>query len=104
MFPRQTAITIVVAGSVLLAGLLGGCANTMRDEQLARVAKDVSLVVRASQVIPVYPLTEDLVPGDLFLVRMSIPQQHREYQRRGFLPMDMHLTRLNGLDYAGLYL
>lgn len=104
MFPRQTAITIVVAGSVLLAGLLGGCANTMRDEQLARVAKDWSLVVRASQVIPVYPLTEDLVPGDLFLVRMSIPQQHREYQRRGFLPMDMHLTRLNGLDYAGLYL
>jgi hypothetical protein len=84
--------------------LLGGCANTMRDEQLARVAKDWSLVVRASQVIPVYPLTEDLMPGDMFLVRMSIPQQHREYQRRGFLPMDMHLTRLHRLDYAESYL
>jgi hypothetical protein len=88
----------------LLVGLLAGCANTIRDEQLARVAKDWSLVVRASQVIPVYPLTEDLVPGDMFLVRMSIPQQHREYQSRGFLPMDMHLTRLQGLDYADLYL
>jgi hypothetical protein len=105
MLSRQTAVTTVVTGlGLLLVGLLGGCADTMRDEQLARVAKDWSLVVRASQVIPVYPLTEDLVPGDIFLVRMSIPQQHREYQSRGFLPMDMHLTRLHGLDYAGIYL
>jgi len=103
MFSRRTA-TIVWGSSLVLVELLGGCANTMRDEQLARVAKDWSLVVRASQVIPVYPLTEDLMPGDMFLVRMSIPQQHREYQRRGFLPMDMHLTRLQGLEYSDLYL
>ena len=105
MFSRRNVVTIMVSGlGFLLAELLGGCATTMRNEQLARVAKDWSLVVRASQVIPVYPLTEDLVPGDVFLVRMSIPQQHREYQRRGFLPMDMHLTRLDGLDYASGYL
>jgi hypothetical protein len=105
MLSRQATVTIVVAGlGLLLAGLLGGCAKALRNEQLARVAKDWSLVVRASQVIPVYPLTEDLVPGDVFLVRMSIPQQHREYQTRGFLPMDMHLTRLHNLDYAGFYL
>ena len=91
--------------SFLLAELLGGCATTMRNEQLARVAKDWSLVVRASQVVPVYPPTEDLVPGDIFLVRMSIPQQHREYQKWGFLPMDMHLTRLKAeaLDYNDVY-
>ena len=105
MSPRRTAVTIVVAGlGFLFAGLPGGCAQGMRDKQLARVAKDWSLVVRASQVVPVYPLTEDLVPGDMFLVRMSVPRQHREYQRRGFLPMDMHLARLQGLDYAALYL
>lgn len=105
MLSRRNVVTIMVSGlGFLLAELLGGCATTMRDEQLARVAKDWSLVIRASQVIPVYPLTEDLEPGDMFLVRRSIPRQHREYQSRGFLPMDLHLTRLQGLDYADLYL
>lgn len=104
MFSHRTVVTTIVCGvSFFLVELLGGCAETMRREQLARVAKDWCQVVRASQVIPVYPLTEDLVPGDMFLVRMSIPQQHREYQKRGFLPMDMHLTRLEGLDYGGVY-
>lgn len=90
----------------LLAGLacvflLGGCAS--REAQLHRVAKDWCQVIRASQVIPVYPLTEDLVPGDVFLVRMSIPHQHREYENNGFLPMDQAMTRLQGLDFVSTY-
>ncbi len=49
--------------------MLSGCATQkMSGDQLARVAKDWSLGIRASQIIPVYPLTEDLQPGDVFLV------------------------------------
>jgi len=56
--------------------LFGGCAtHKMSGDQLARVAKDWSLSIRASQVIPVYPLTEDLQPGDVFLVQTPIEDQ-----------------------------
>lgn len=88
---------------VFVCALSIGCASVARDNQLERVAKDWSLVIRASQVIPVYPPTEDLEPGDIFLVRMPISQQHREYKQRGFLPMDLHMKRLAKLDYATVY-
>jgi len=47
------------------------CASWERQHQLERVAKDWCLTIRASQVIPVYPLTEDLQPGDVFLVQTA---------------------------------
>ena len=51
---------------LLAVQLLAGCATqTMSGDQLARVAKDWSLGIRASQVIPVYPLTEDVQPRHL---------------------------------------
>ena len=62
----QTFAAIVCIG-------LSGCDTTgTNGKQLAHVAKDWSLVVRASQIIPVYPLTEDLLPGDVFLVQSPI--------------------------------
>lgn len=85
--------------------LLVGCDTTRaKSKQLARVAKDWSLVIRASQVIPVYPLTEDLLPGDVFLVRTTIDDQIRVYEDKGFLPMDQLLTRLQPDHYGSFYL
>ena len=77
--------------------------GTGRDQQLERVAKDWCLTIRASQVIPVYPLTEDLQPGDLFLVTETIDEQHRRYQEEGFLALDNHVARLAPRGYENFY-
>jgi hypothetical protein len=51
----------------------------------------------------VYPLTEDVQPGDIFLVTTPIGQEAAQYTRRGFLPLDQHLGRLHDLDFSGFY-
>ena len=81
-------------GVFLVALLLTGCTAGLRNQQLENVAKDWALVIRASQVIPVYPLTEDLQPGDVLLVSTPIEDQARVYKDKGFLPLDQHLVRL----------
>jgi hypothetical protein len=90
---------------VWLVAALGvvGCGSTLKQQELERVAKDWAMTIRASQVIPVYPLTEDLQPGDVFLVTRPIQEQQREYARRGYLPLDQHMTRLNGINFASMY-
>jgi hypothetical protein len=89
---------------LLAAAMLTGCATQkMSGEQLARVAKDWSLSIRASQVIPVYPLTEDLQPGDVFLVQTPIEEQVKVYLDKGFLPLENLVTRLSPLGYARFY-
>ena len=50
-----------------------------------------------------YPLTEDLKPGDVFLVTTPIQRQAEQYEQRGFLPLDQHLVRLQGLDFKTFY-
>jgi hypothetical protein len=87
---------------VLVCAIAAAC-STSRRSQLQRVAKDWCETIRASQVIPVYPLTEDLQPGDVFLVRRPIAEQHCEYARRGFLPLDEHLERLQPDGYGRFY-
>ena len=61
------------------------------------------MTIRASQVLPVYPLSEDLQPGDVFLVQMPIDKQHVQYQEQGFLPLDNHIKRLNPSGYKEFY-
>ena len=75
--------------------LLSACATTLRNDELEKVAKDWSLVIRASQVIPVYPLSEDLRPGDVLLVSTPLEEQVQVYRDKGFLPLDQHLVRLD---------
>ena len=102
--PRAGALTLLVLlGLAILAGSLTGCASYLRRRELESVAKDWSLSVRASQVIPVYPLTEDLQPGDVFLVQTTVQEQAAQYSRRGFLSLDQLLTRLNDVDYTHFY-
>lgn len=82
--------------------LLGCAADPSRE--LERVAKDWSLTIRASQVLPVYPLTEDLEPGDVFLVVTPLKDQVRIYQEKGFLPLDQLVTRLHQAEaYKAFY-
>jgi len=87
--------------------LICGCAlfrNTRAtSNELERVAKDWCTTIRASQVLCVYPLSEDVQVGDLYLVNRSIADQVNEYQARGFLPFDLLLTRLQPNGYEQMY-
>jgi hypothetical protein len=88
----------------LLAFLcLCACQSLDKQQELEQVAKDWSLLLRASQVIPVYPMTQDLMPGDLFLVREPIATQQKIYQDKGYLPLDQHLKRISPKGYADFY-
>jgi len=88
---------------VIMAILTSGCTTTLRNAELEKVAKDWSLVIRASQVIPVYPLTEDLQPGDVLLVSRPIEEQASLYKKRGFLPLDQHMVRFYSKNYKKFY-
>jgi len=83
-------------------GLFCGCGTT-KQAQLEQAAKDWCATIRASQVIPVYPLTEDIQPGDIFLVQLPVDQQQKIYQQKGYLPFDNHLDRLNPINYPNFY-
>ena len=88
---------IRLVGLVCLAALAGCGPN------YERVARDWCDVIRASQMIPVYPLSEDIQPGDVFLVRRTIHDQHEEYHEKGYLPFDHLVTRLGNLSYKEFY-
>ncbi|NIO05015.1 MAG: hypothetical protein GTN74_10485 [Proteobacteria bacterium] len=95
-------LRLVIAASLILM-VWTGCATQLRNRELEQVAKDWSMVIRASQVIPVYPLTEDLQPGDIFLVQLPIDRQHEIYTQRGFLPLDNMIHRINPTGYKRFY-
>ncbi|MBK8016687.1 MAG: hypothetical protein IPK20_08145, partial [Betaproteobacteria bacterium] len=87
-----------------LTAFLGACSTTKpAASQLERIAKDWALGIRASQVIPVYPLTEDLQPGDVFLVQTPVEEQTRLYLEKGFLPLENLVTRLRVSGYQDFY-
>jgi hypothetical protein len=96
---RQTVILTLLA--ILVFSM--GCGAPLRNTQLETVAKDWALVIRASQVIPVYPLSEDLQPGDVLLVGTPIEEQVALYKEKGFLPLDQHLVRLHSEDFPEFY-
>ena len=82
---------------------LSGCATTGR--QLEKVAKDWCQTIRASQVMCSYPLTEDIRPGDVFLVQTGLAEEQNQYKKRGFLPLSDHRKRLlpTGTAYQDFY-
>ncbi|MEM1211370.1 MAG: hypothetical protein AAGI68_03635 [Planctomycetota bacterium] len=103
---RRAQTTPVFA--LCLCSLLActGCeaiARKQRDQQLQRAATEWNKTIRASQVIPVYPLTEDLQPGDLFLVTTTVKDQHKLWAGNDFLPLDNHLGRVNPSGYDAFY-
>jgi hypothetical protein len=78
-------------------------ADQVRAQQLAKVAKDWCLTIRASQVLPVYPLTEDLQVGDLFLVSTPIEDEVKKLEKAGFLPLDNVIARLQPTGWQQFY-
>jgi hypothetical protein len=96
---KQIGLYFLMFG--LLAALTG--CITSKQSQLEHVAKDWCLTIRASQVIPVYPLTEDVQPGDIFLVQVPIDKEQEEYEKNGFLPLDNHIARINPNGYTTFY-
>jgi hypothetical protein len=103
VYMRNKASLIITALIIiLLFAICTGCGNYLREKQLENIAKDWCMVIRASQVIPVYPLTEDLQPGDVLLVRTPIDEQVKEYKEQGFLPLDQLYARLFASDLLEL--
>jgi hypothetical protein len=105
--PKQAGLSrwfmsIALATAFLLVAVFSGCCSS-KQCQLENVAKDWCMTIRASQVIPVYPLTEDVQPGDLFLVQTPIDKQQKIYNKKGFLPLDQHVARLNPQGYPNFY-
>src|SRR6476619_3523017 len=98
MFMRNTLVLWIAA----CVGLAGGC-RMGRKSQLQQVARDWCLTITASQVMPVYPLTEDVQPGDVFLVPMSVEEQRARFDDKGFLPLDHHVARLTPDGYSQFY-
>ncbi len=98
--PKTQSATVLLTACLVL---LVGCTTGLRNKQLEKVAKDWSLVIRASQVIPIYPLSEDLQPGDVLLVSTPIEEQVSIYKQKGFLPLDQHLVRLYSDDFPNFY-
>lgn len=74
---------------------LTGCSAHLKQRELERVAKDWAMTIRASQVIPVYPLNADLQPGDVFLVQTPISKESTTYRKKGYLPLDLQFARLD---------
>lgn len=87
-----------------LTGLIAltGCATTQSRISQENVAKDWCQSIRANQILCTYPLTEDLRPGDVFLVQVPIEQQSELYRNKGFLSLDDHRGRLS-VDYSKFY-
>ena len=70
------------------------CASKPPKTELQRVAKDWCLTIRASQVMPMYPLEEDLRPGDVYLINHSIDSEIESWNSKGFLPMVNRFARI----------
>ena len=98
------AVILSLMSICMIAGGCGAIRDMKRRKQLESVAKDWCYTIRASQVIPVYPLTEDLQVGDVFLVHTPAEKQHEEYKKRGFLPLEQLLVRLHPEGYSDFYL
>ena len=94
---------IIAIGALVL--LLAGCRSIdrRRDNQLERVARDWCLTIRASQVLPVYPLTEDLQVGDVFLVSTPLSREVKDLEEDGFLPLDNVIARIQPSGWQQFY-
>jgi hypothetical protein len=86
-----------------IIAIFSGCSTLSKQGELERVARDWAMTIRASQIIPVYPLTEDLQPGDIFLVQVPIDRQQEIYAQKGFLPLDNMICRVDPQGYKDFY-
>lgn len=102
-FKRSMSLVLAV-NLMLVSAIFCGCtASYLAQKRLEGVARGWCEMIRASQVIPVYPLTEDLIVGDVFLTQTTIEDQEGEYKKNGFLPLDDHQVRLAYTNFSSMY-
>lgn len=75
-----------------------------KQRALERVARDWCLTIRASQIIPVYPLDEDIQVGDVFVVDTPIDKLKKYWNGRGYLPIEHRFGRFQPSGYSKYYL
>lgn len=75
-----------------------GCVSNNVEESYHAVAKSWNQMVRASQVIPVYPLQEDLRPGDAFITPFTTNTEIESWKEEGYLRLDNVYARLKPND------
>lgn len=73
------------------------------QRQVQRSARDWCLTIRGSQVIPVYPLDEDVQPGDVYIVDTPIDKLKSYWNRLGYLPIDHRFGRIPVKGYKNYY-
>jgi hypothetical protein len=83
-------------------GALSGCVTTDENTQLADVNKDWNRMIRASHIFPVYPLSQDIMPGDVFFVSSDIDNPS-PWDKAGYLPLDHLVARLYPSNYPSFY-
>jgi hypothetical protein len=108
------------AGTIAAVLLLSGCVvgeainyvshagsgtleSINKQRQLDRVARDWCQTIRASQVIPIYPLDEDVQPGDSYIVTTPIAELRSYWKQRGTLPIDHRFARFQPTGYPSYY-
>jgi hypothetical protein len=93
---------LLFSSFVALAMSWTGCATLTHrkaERELEMVARRWCMTVRASQIIPIYPLNEDVQPGDVFVVETPAQRQASDYDKRGYLELEHLLVRLNPGSY-----
>jgi hypothetical protein len=86
--------------------MLTGCAYFVQkktEREMEMVARRWCMTIRASQIIPTYPLNEDIQPGDIFVVETPAQRQAKDYNQRGYLDLEHLLVRLNSTAYPTFY-
>ncbi|SHJ32203.1 hypothetical protein SAMN02745216_01431 [Desulfatibacillum alkenivorans DSM 16219] len=96
---KTKRLVLLFISAILL--LVLGC--DLEKKELEAVAKDWCMTIRASQVMPIYPLSEDVQPGDVFLVKTPISEQVKQWGEKGYIPLDLSIARLQGLNYEEYY-
>jgi hypothetical protein len=100
----ETRFAVRIARIVLPAVIVGnfaGCGTT-GNKELTSINKDWNRLIRASHIFPVYPLTQDIVPGDIFLTDTDI-EDTTVWEREGYVRFDHHITRLYPENYERFY-
>lgn len=85
--------------------ILPGCAWYQQHEEnvaMEDVNKNWDLTIRASHIYPIYPLTEDLQPGDIFWVSKRI-NDNSDWSQSGYLQLDRLIYRIPIDGYAKFY-
>jgi hypothetical protein len=89
-----------IAALPVAALLLAGCVS--EKHELENVNKDWNKIIRASHIYPIYPLTEDLQPGDVFIAHEDI-EDTSPWTGKGYLKLDHLFTRLMLTNYPTFY-